>query len=120
VASGTVRVKGLNETVRAFNKLERSVAREIQKELKHAAEPVATEAKSRISKYRGASLNTIRPRARGASVFVTQNARKVTGLRGDYGVKQQRLFEQALEDKQPLVVRGIEETLDRITQAEGF
>lgn len=120
MAVGTVRTTGLRETIRAFNNLERTVSREIQAELKQAAEPVVATARDAISRYQGARVTSIVPRAAGASVFVTQKARKVTGKRGDFGRLQQRHLERALEDNQEAVVREVEQVLDRLVSREGF
>lgn len=115
-----VRVQGLQETVRAFNKLDRTVSREIQRELKKAAEPVTQAGREKISRYPGASIGTISPRATGASVFVTQKARKKTGLRPDFGGLQQRRLDEALNENEDRVIEGIEDFLDLITNSEGF
>lgn len=120
MAENTIRVSGVKETLAALNKLDRSVGREIQKELRTAVEPVATAVRTEISRFRGASVATIKPRTRGASAFVTQNARKVTGKRGDFGRKQQLIFEQKLDEKQHQVIQGVEDALDRLTRSEGF
>lgn len=116
----TVRITGLRETVRAFNQIDRSVSREVQKELKRAAEPVASEARGRIGKYQGASTATIRPRARLASVWVTQNARAVTGTRGDFGALQMRHLIRSLDGHEDEVVRGVDQALDTLINRAGF
>lgn len=115
-----VRVKGLSETVRAFNKLDRSLGRELQRELKKVAEPVVRSGQSKIGRYAGASVSTIGPRASGASVFVTQRAKKVTGKRGDFGQLQMRKLEEALDENERKVINRIEDFLDRFTNSEGF
>lgn len=120
MASSTVRVEGLKETVRAFNKLDRSVSKELQKELKTAAEPVVSSARSKVGRYAGASVSTIGARTRGASTYVAQRAKKVTGQRGDFGFKQQRKLEEALEENEEKVIEGVERALDRLTRSEGF
>lgn len=120
MAASTVRVTGLKETVRAFNKLDRSLARETQKELKKVATPVVRGGQSKIARYAGASVSTIGTRISGASVFVTQRARKVTGKRGDFGRLQMRLLEEALDENEREVIDGLEDFLDRFTSSEGF
>jgi hypothetical protein len=115
-----VRITGLQETVRAFNKLDRAVSREIQRELKKAAEPVETAGREKISRYAGASVGTIRPRAAGSSVWITQKARKVTGLRPDYGFLQQRRLDEALNENEDKVEANLEDFLDRLTRSAGF
>ncbi len=115
-----VYVRGLQEVVRGFNKIDRTISREIQKELKKAAEPVVTSGRSKIGAYAGASTGTIGPRASGASVFVTQRARKVTGKRPDFGALQQRRLDEALGENEAGVIRGVEQALDNLTASAGF
>lgn len=112
MAAATVRITGLKETVRAFNKIDKGLIRNVQKGLKRAAEPVAVSARAKVSQYRGASVGTISPRARGASAFVTQRARKVTGKRGDFGALQMRRLVEALDENREEVVRAVERELD--------
>ncbi len=112
-----VYIRGLGGVIRGFNRIQRATSREIQTELKKAAEPVAQSARQKISRYAGASVGTITPRAAGASVFVTQRARKVTGLRGDFGGLQQRRLDEALNENADGVERGVEAALDRLTSA---
>lgn len=107
-------ISGLSEVVRGFNKVNRATSREIQAGLKKAAEPVTASAREKVSRYPGASAGTIRPRARSASVYVTQNARKVTGLRGDFGSLQQRRLDEALHENESQVERGVQDAIDRL------
>lgn len=118
--AGAVKVKGLRETVRAFNKLDRTVTREVRKELKQAAEPVRDDSRGRISKYRGSQPARVGIKASGASIYVTQRARKVSGQRGDYGLLQQRHLEDALDENQGEVRKGVEDALDRLARSHGF
>jgi hypothetical protein len=111
-----VLIRGLTEVVRGFNKVHRATSREIQRELKKAAEPVATSGREKISRYPGASTGTINPRAAGASVYVTQRARKVTGQRPDFGALQQRRLDEALNEHEDEVERGVEAALDRLVR----
>lgn len=115
-----VRVKGLKETQKAFRKVDKGLAKEMRDAGKKAAEPVAAEARSRISKYAGASVSTIKPRATAGGAFVTQGARKVSGLRGDFGVLQMGHLVDALEEKHDEVIRIYEEGLDRLNLSAGF
>lgn len=117
MASSTVRVKGLRETVRAFNKLDRGITRQLQKELKKEAQPVVSSAQAKIGRYQGARAASIGPRAAGGSVFVTQRAKKVTGQRPDFGALQMRRMLEALDENRDRVVDGIEDALDRFINA---
>lgn len=119
--SFTVRVSGLRETVAAFRRIDGSLVKEVRDALKEAAEPVASSARQKISRYRGASLGTIRPRASGASVFVRQDARKVTGRRGDFGALQMRKgLEPALEENAEEVVSKVDDALGKLAGESGF
>jgi hypothetical protein len=121
MAAETVRIKGLRETIRAFNKIDRSVAKEIRDELKKVAVPVAESAKSRLSRYQGLSLGTIGPKATTKSVFVTQRKRKVTGRRGDFGALQMRVgLLPALAENEDNIIHEVEQALDRLTRENGF
>lgn len=113
--ASTVRVKGLKETVRALNKLDRAVSKGITAELKKVAEPVVEDGRSRISRYAGSKPQSVRPRARTGTLFVQQGARKVTGQRPDFGRLQQAALEKALEENEGKVRDGLEDFLDRIT-----
>lgn len=115
-----VRVRGLRETVSAFRQFDRALGKSLRDELKKAAEPVAASARQKVTRWQGASTK-IAPRASGASVFVRQNARKVTGRRGDFGALQmRRAFIPALEENQEKVLSGVEEALDRFADQAGF
>jgi hypothetical protein len=121
MAAETVRVRGLRETVRALDKINRDAKRVVLAELAMAAEPIAQQARANISRYQGASLNTIRPRAGVGGAYVTQSARKVTGLRGDFGALQMtRGLMPALEDHADEIVPRLERALDRLASSQGF
>jgi hypothetical protein len=115
MAAGTVRVKGLNETIRAFRELDRKLPKVVQDELKEAADPVVQAARQKIGRYHGASIGTIRPRATARSVFVRQGARKRSGRRGDFGALQMRRLMEALDENQRQIEKGVEDALDRLT-----
>lgn len=110
-----VRVAGLSEVVRGFRRCAQATSREFQREMKRVAEPVAVSAREKVSRYPGASVGTIVPRAQGVtSVFVTQKARKKTGLRPDFGGVQQRRLDEALNENEKAIERGFEDAADRI------
>ena len=118
-------VEGYAQLDRAFRKVSKEVDPEssarMRGEFKRAAEPVASSAAEKISRFEGASLQTIHPVATARGVFVVQDARKVSGLRGDFGNLQLRTgLEPALEENKELVLRGIEMALDRIGMEAGF
>lgn len=118
--ASTVYARGLRETIRAFNRLAVEVGPEIKRELLDLAEPVAVTARGFISRYTGASTQTIGPRSSTLGAYVTQRARKVTGQRGDFGTLQQRRMEEALEQHVDDIGSGLEDALDRLTTSNGF
>jgi hypothetical protein len=117
----SLKITGLRETQRGFSRLKANIAIEFRKELKQLAEPVAVQARSLLSRYAGASLATIRPRASVRGAFVTQGAKKATGRRGDFGARQMVAgLLPALESEEDNIVAGAERMLDRLTASEGF
>jgi hypothetical protein len=120
MAGGTIRVRGHRELVRALNMVEGNIAKTLRDELKRAAKPVVDASKRKLSRYQGASLGTIGPRASVSGVFVTQRARKVTGERPDFGRLQQVALEEALEEHEEETVRGVEQAFDRLVRSVGF
>jgi hypothetical protein len=121
MAAGTVRVKGLKELQRALGKVNKEAAKTVREEIKRAAKPVVSSAQQKLSAYQGASVGTIGPRASARGVFITQRARKVSGLRGDFGALQMRkVLEPALEEHQAEIVNEVEDALDRLGRSAGF
>jgi hypothetical protein len=119
-APATVRVRGLAQVNRAFKKLEGEVAGELKDKLKDLAEPVAADARASISRYVGAQTNTIKPRALTKSVFVTQGARKRSGMRPDFGALQMRILLGSLYDNEDEIYEGVDDLLNYLARKEGF
>ena len=121
MAAATVRVRGLRETQRALQKVNKEAAKTVRDALKEATEPVASDARSRLSRYAGASVGTIGPRATNRGVFVTQRARKKTGKRGDFGVLQmQEVLVPALEEHEGEIVERVDDALERLARSARF
>ena len=118
--AGTVRIKNLNETLRALNKCQRGLHKSMMGGLLEAAEPVTTSWQGKVGKYAGASTSTIGPRMTTKSVFVTQKARKRTGKRGDFGSLQMRHGLAALFEEADNTEKEVEKALDKLTEGEGF
>lgn len=119
-SAATVRVTGLSETLRALNLVNKAAKGVVRTELGRAVEPVAQLARERIGRYQGASVGTIGPRVTTSSVFVTQRAKKRTGLRGDFGVIQMGHLFDAWGEHDTQVVGDVEDALDRLTRTAGF
>jgi len=89
--------------------------------LLEAAGPVAREAQSLVAQYEGAKTTTIAPRVTTKGVYVTQRARKKTGLRADFGALQMvTAFIPALEHHVDEVEAGAERALTVIERLGGF
>jgi hypothetical protein len=119
--AGAVRVEGLRELQRSFNKIDRALVKELGTELKKVAEPVASTARQRVTRFTGASVSTIRTTRSGLTVYVTQGARKVTGRRGDFGSLQYReVLTPALLEHQDEIKQGVDRFLGKIAGEAGF
>jgi hypothetical protein len=116
-----VKVNGYRETVRALDKVNRDAKKVVLAELALAAEPMAADARALLSRYQGASLSTIRPRASIRGVFITQNKRKVTGKRPDFGaLEMTHGLIPAVEGKSDELVPRLEIALDALGASHGF
>ena len=121
--AGTVRVEGLRELNAAFGKLDKSLKRELQKELRAVAEPVAKGVRQKMMAhgFSAPTITGVRAGSRSGTVIVRQRAPKKTGNRGYFGGVQMRYaFLPALEEGEPETVRAVEDMLDRMTRKEGF
>ena len=117
-------VFGLAESLAAFETARTLVGGKLmQGVLEETAEKVAESSREKISRYQGASLDTIKPSARitptKASVY--QNKRKVTGLRGDFGSLQMRKgLVPALEENSEPFVQGLEKMIGEVALITGL
>jgi hypothetical protein len=119
--SAAVHVRGLRELDRSLGKVNRDAQKSVREGLKEAARPVVEAAKAKEGRWGGASIGTIGPRMVARGVFVTQRARKVTGLRGDFGALQMRqAFIPALEENEEEIVREVEHAIDVLLLGAGF
>jgi hypothetical protein len=121
VNSAGVRVHGIREVNAAFREIDKKLAKEFRVDLKKAATPVVQEAQRLETRWRGASIGTIRAKSSGPRVFVEQSAKKRTGLRPDFGALQMRsALVPALEDKRDVVFNEVEKVLDHYAHSAGF
>lgn len=118
--AGAVKVRGLAEVDKAFREMEKDASKELRKSLVEVARPVAETAQRSLSRYQGASTRTIVPRAAARGAFVTQRAKKKTGLRGDFGSLQMRLLAAALDENEKHVMEGAERAMDALSRRHGF
>lgn len=121
MADATVRIRGLGAAQRALSKVNQGAAKEVRDALKKAADPIVATAKVRLSRYAGASVGTIGPRVAARGVFVTQRAKRVSGLRPDFGALQ--MFDvliPALDEHEGDVLKEVEDALDHLGRSAGF
>ena len=118
----TIRVRGLRELERGLKKMGSDLPKEIDRELKEAAQIVAEEARARFAGISPRSAAGFRPRIKGfGSVFVEQSRRRTTGTRGDYGALQmKRALLPALGSKQGEVIERLDRMLGRLGGEHGF
>ena len=131
-SGSTVAVKGLDQLIRDFNKVNADLRRDIQRELQEIARIVSDEAKEIVVQgdlfESGKLANQIRPRVRGSTAIVESRAkRKGYAYPGIYEfgksgrMKKRRPFlEPALEAKQREVIEGLEDMLGRLTSENGL
>lgn len=114
-------MRGLRETQRALGKCEGDTGKAMLLAAKVAAEPVAASARSKLARYPGASVTTVRARASVRGAFVTQGAKKVTGKRGDFGgLQMTHVLMPALDENRDHVLAIYELGIYRLTKSAGF
>lgn len=124
MASNTVRVKGLRELQRDFKKLDKSLAKEVQGELREAGDIVKNEAKSLLSSVEPGSprsVSGLKTVVRQKNVAVQQSRRRTTGKRPDWARYQAvKVLKPALEEKSDQVVDRLDKMLGRLAGENGF
>lgn len=129
MATGAVRVHGLKELTRDFQKISKSLSKEITKELKDAAEPVRTGAEQKALRDirnmaatpRWAAMRIGVSRAQG-SVYMVPRARRAGGS-GRANLKDlllERAMDPALEENADKVKDNINDVLGHIFDDNGF
>lgn len=117
----TVRVKGLKETTRALQRVNRGAKKALLAGLREGAQPIAADSRLRLERYRGLSTGTIVPRAGAGGVYITQRQGKKTGQRPDFGSLQfTRGLEPAAAAGQADLTHAVEGAFDVLTRLEGF
>lgn len=119
--AGTIRVHGYTETTRALYRVAAEAKATVYAGLREAAEPIAADARSRLSGYSGMKTSSIRPRVGVRGVYITQGAKKVTGKRPDFGGLQmtQGLIPAAY-NRQDTMVSDVEAAFLLLSTREGF
>lgn len=121
MAAETIKVEGYRATIKALGDVDRGTKRAVFAGLRAAAEPIAADARSKLSGFQGISLGTIKPSARSTGVVVIQRAKKTTGKRADFGALQMRKgLLPALEENEDTVACDVEAAFYVLTKKEGF
>jgi hypothetical protein len=106
----------------AFRKAEGDLDKELRRELLAVGEPVAEDARGRLSAYNPRSAAGIRARLRsGTTVVAEQRLGKTTGRRGDWGALQmRRALSPALAAHEGEIVQRLDAMLGRVGSNAGF
>jgi hypothetical protein len=113
----------LRELQRDFASLGKAQKREIQKQMRKLAEPAADLIRGEAAGhgFSARTLSGIRPGSRGGAAVVRQSRRKTTGKRSDFGSIQFRLaFIPGAEAAEPVIEKGVEDWLERISLEHGL
>ena len=137
MASATVRVDGLDALIRDLRKMDRSLARDVQRELQDAARIVSDEARSQVRQMRlkeptGRMERSIRPRVVKRSTAIVEARRSyfrryyypVIYHFGSWGTRPRRssvpFLYIALTRKEKEVIEHLDRMLGRLVSAGGL
>lgn len=123
-----VRARGLDQVIRGFRKMDRSLAREVQMELRHITQFVAddaqTTARSKGLFDSGRLVRGIKPFYRGATAGVRSSVTRRGYPYGgvyEFGNGGSRAFlEPTVRRDEHKIVEAFEDMLDRLTSQAGF
>jgi hypothetical protein len=119
ISTSAGNIKGLREVNAAFRRIERQVQRELEDEMFRRAGPVAATARSKISRYQGAKISTIKPGRSRRGAVVRQGARS-RRLRPDFGSLQMRRMFEAVSENEAEIYRGVESLIESEIRRAGF
>lgn len=110
----TVRVTGLRETRKAFEKGSDRL-KELDKELADIAAPVAQDIQTKLARFGAPTVQGVKVKRRGFEVKVQQTRRKTTGHHPEFGALQMKdAFIPTLMDHETRVVNDVEKWLDNV------
>jgi len=116
MAKQNIEVKGAAAVSRKLGRFSKDVQREMQRELRKIAEPIAASTRSRAAKW-GSTKTTsgIRAGSRRGAAVVRQRQAKTTGQHPEYGGMQMReAFLPALRQAEPAVILQMNHLLDKM------
>jgi hypothetical protein len=139
VRGGSVRVEGLSQLIRDFNRMNKQLGTDLRRELVDIGKIVADEAKNEQMpsqelaggqsgednvRNSGRLQSSIRPRMRGTATIVEQR-RDGSYSKFPYGAiyeysKGRPFLEPALDARTEDVVQALDDMLDRLSSANGF
>ena len=129
MATGAIRVKGLKELTRDFRKLSKTLSKEVTRELREAAQPVATGAEQlAVGRIRNMSRSpqwaVMRigvSNAMGTVKMVPQQrGGRSSGRPNLKGLLLEKAMDPALEENADKVKDNINDVLDNIFDDNGF
>lgn len=115
MATGTVRVKGYRETIRAFDRAGKETKKAVRDTYREVGEIVRVPAAAQLARLSARSAAGFRTVVRTRGVTVEQTLRRTTGLRRDWAARQQReILEPTLAAREGEVVEAFEDALDKV------
>lgn len=132
--AGPIQVEGLGELNGALRDISRSIKTELRKELRLAGQPVARTAErlameniSGMSRYRTVNWSKMRVGAAGGNAAIVYIAPKQRGRKRGrqrrpnlVNLMLKKSMEPALRRQRPVVVRAVEQAVNRAIRRAGF
>ena len=122
MATAGVHAKGLRQLNAALHRYDKALGKELDQSLLESGQLIAARAAGKFGAYDAKSAAGFRPRMRGfGKLVVEQRYRKTTGVHPEFGsLQMQKALLPARSEGYPLLVQGLEHTLDTLGRREGF
>lgn len=119
--AATVSTRGLRELNRDLGKVNKSAQKELQRELRAVAEPVAQDIRTLASDFGVRTVSGIAAGSSRGGAVVRQRRRRTTGHHpGFAGLLFNRAFLPGAVRNEALIVERVERMLDRLLASNGF
>lgn len=117
----SIKVKGLKELDSAFKAMDKGLQKELRSDIKRIVEPVAVDARRLAARFGNKTAGGLQAGARAGVGVVRQRMRRTTGAHPEFaGLLVATAMQPALDRNEDVVVRGVEDLIDRVADREGF
>jgi hypothetical protein len=117
VAQEALRVTNLKEIRKAFRRLDADTKKQLQRELKLVAEPVAETARQLAGRFGLYTASGIRARSSVGVAYVQQSRRKTTGQHPQFGALQMRqVLLPAVRQHERQILEDVNQVLERLAR----